>query len=444
MTEIGTSSGVRTGASRAVAAVAAALVGMRFSFGPGITLPIIAALLLLPVWWPALRTFRWARPLMVLGVLALVSGAVLSLVFAGDRAVDSSLLVRESLTLLSMLSGIGLLLWARTQLATSHLAIAFALGALVNVAITGGNTTNLWKFSLSFPLAFLALALAMRRSRWGELVVLGVVAVISVAADSRSFSSFALIAGALVLLQLVPPRQLRSRPWLTLGGLALLGITVFLVIQTLLVEGVLGSAAQQRTQAQLDASGSLITGGRPELGAAMALLGAQPLGYGSGTLPNMSDVIIAKNGMEALSYDPDNGYVDRYLFGGHFEVHSVLGDLWIRFGLPGALFALLLLAVAVHAAAVRVSLRRGSALLALLLALGVWDMFFSPLLTSYNTLALLLACALLSNAERARLPRAHVGVTPPSFPRRASDACPDPHPHSTRPRSGHAIVPDTP
>ncbi|MFK4789345.1 hypothetical protein [Microbacterium sp. ZW T5_56] len=420
MTATNTPPAVRTGTSRALAAVASALVGMRFAFGPGLTLPIIAALLLLPVWWPALRMFRWARSLMILGTLALASGAVLSLVFTGDRVVDESLLLRESFTLLSMLSGIGLLLWARTQLATSHLAIAFALGALVNVAITGGNTTNLWKFSLSFPLAFLALALAMRRRRWGELLILGVVAVISVAADSRSFSSFALIAGALVLMQLVPPRQLRSRPWLTLGGLAVLGITVFLVTQTLLVEGVLGSVAQQRTQAQLDASGSLITGGRPELGASTALLSAQPLGYGSGTLPNTMDVIIAKSGMEALTYDPDNGYVDRYLFGGHFEVHSVLGDLWIRFGLPGALFALLLLAVSVHAAAVRVSLRRGSALLALLLALGVWDMFFSPLLTSYNTLALLLACALLSNTERARLPRSRVELSPSSLspPRR--------------------------
>ena len=396
---------LRTPASRALATVAAALVGMRYSFGPGITLPLIAAVLLLPVWWPALRTFRWARSLMTLGALAVISGAVLSLAFADGRTVDQSLLARESLTLLSMLCGIGLLIWARTQLGTSQLVVAFAIGALVNVAITGGNTTNLWKFSLSFPVAFLALALAMRRSRWGELVVLAVVAVVSVVADSRSFSSFAVIAAALVLLQLMPLREFRSRPWLTLGGLALLGVTLFLVIQTLLVEGVLGSAAQQRTQAQLDASGSLITGGRPELGAATALLGAQPLGYGSGTLPNAMDVIIAKNGMEALHYDPDNGYVDRYLFGGHFEVHSVLGDLWIRFGLPGALFALLLLAVAVHAAAVRVSLRRASALVALLLALGTWDMFFSPLLTSYNTLALLLACALLSNSERARLPR---------------------------------------
>ena len=41
--------------------------------------------------------------------------------------------------------------------------------------------------------------------------------------------------------------------------------------------------------------------------------------------------------MSALNYDPNNGYVEQYLFGQGYEVHSVLGDLWIHFGVAGAL-----------------------------------------------------------------------------------------------------------
>lgn len=373
-----------------IPAIAAAATGMRLQLMVGITPALIIAVLLLPVWWPAVRGYRFARGLIFTGLAAVVWGAVVTLTDT-TRYTTTSLLLSESMVPLSMLGGLGLLLWARSCIGDSWTLIAFTMGMFVNIGIAGGNPINLWKFTFSFPVAFLLLGIAMRFNKWWEIIVLVVIAGVSAVSDSRSFTSFALAAAVLVLFQLRPGQASRPRPWQTLLGLAGIGLALATLMQALLLDGVLGEAAAQRSAAQISASGSLITGGRPELGAALALIWRQPWGYGSGTLPSSADVLVAKTGMTELNYDPNNGYVERYMFGTQYEVHSVLGDLWIRFGPLGAAFGIALLALAIYAVAMRVSLRTASGALALLVTLGIWDTFFSPLLTSYNTIALLFA-----------------------------------------------------
>ena len=105
--------------------------------------------------------------------------------------------------------------------------------------------------------------------------------------------------------------------------------------------------------------------------------------------------------MSGLNYDPNNGYVEGYMFGGQYEVHSVLGDMWLRFGPLGAAFALMLVVCAVYAVARSVSIKAASGLAVLLTLLGAWDTFFSPLLTSSRTLALLFALTAIPLAELA-------------------------------------------
>src|SRR5699024_1192351 len=173
--------------------------------------------------------------------------------------------------------------------------------------------------------------------------------------------------------------------------LSALAFGAYNMFQALLLDGVLGEAAQERTAAQIETSGSLITGGRPEAGAATALVGTRPIGYGAGTMPNSDDIWIAKAGMSVLGYDPDNGYVDRYMFGRQYEVHSTLGDLWIQFGPLGAVFALLLLGSAVYGVVRGITHRSCPGVVIYLLLLGTWDTLFSPALPSARTLALLFA-----------------------------------------------------
>lgn len=401
-----------------IAAVAAAASAFRYQFGPGVSLSLLTALVLLPVWWPAMKEFRFIRPLLALAAVAAVWGGVLT-AFESTRPTSTSLMLEQTFTLLSLAGGVGILLWARTLLGIGGTAVAFGVGALANVALTGGNSANLWKYSLAVPVAIIVLGLASRSPRrWLDVLALGALAAVCLVSDSRSMTSFLLLSGVIVLWQaFMPPGQRRPRPLQTLVLLAVLSLGAFSMLQALILEGALGDAAQQRTQAQIDTSGSLIAGGRPELGAATALISHRPQGFGSGVLPTSQDVWIAKTGMSGLNYDPNNGYVEGYMFGRQYEVHSVLGDMWLRFGPVGAVFSVLLVACAVYAVARSISLKAASGLAVLLTLLGAWDTFFSPLLTSSRTLALLLALTAIPIAEIGRRRQNDVTrVTPASVP----------------------------
>ena len=387
-----------------IAVLAAMTAALRAQFGPGVTICLFAGVVLAPVWLTNLKSFRHARPLLLVGAAAVACGAALTLIDDG-RSTSTSLMISQTLMMLSFLCSIGMLLWARALLGTGVTIAAFGVGGLANIVLTGGNPANLWKYSLAIPVTLILLGIAaMRNSRILEVVALVGVAGVSAVSDSRSMTAFLLLTAVLVLWQMTSAGtgRLRPRPWQTILGMAALGLSAFLLFQALILDGVLGEAAAERTQAQIDASGSLIAGGRPEMGAAVSLISAQPWGYGSGTVPTSNDVWLAKTGMSALNYDPNNGYVERYMFGGQFEVHSVLGDLWIRYGPLGAVFALAICVLAIYAIARHVSLRTASAALILLTALGVWDTFFSPLLTSYTTLALMTALALSPATARSR------------------------------------------
>jgi len=405
-----------------VAAAAAAATAVRYQFGPGVSLSLIAAVVLLPVWWHVLARFRFARLLLALAAIAAVWGGVLTL-FETMRPVSTSLLLEQTFTLLSLAGGIGVLLWARTQIGLGGTAVAFGVGALANVVLTGGNPANLWKYSLAVPVIIIVLGLtAMSGRRWLDLLALGALAVVCLASDSRSMTSFLLLAAVIVLWQMfMPPGTRRPRPLQTLVLLGVLSLAAFSLLQALILEGALGDAAQQRTQAQIDTSGSLIAGGRPELGAATALVAERPQGFGSGVLPVSHDVWIAKTGMSELNYDPDNGYVEGYMFGGQYEVHSVVGDLWLRFGPVGAIFAVALIGCAVYAVARSVSVKAAAGIAVWLVLLGAWDTFFSPLLTSSRTLALLFALTAIPVARLAsRREASGVRARPDASPLRRS------------------------
>lgn len=412
----------RAAVSTAVpAALAAAAAAVRFQFGPGLSICLVVALALAPVWAGVLREYRYARALLAIALVAVVWGAVATLL-DDTRGMSLTLLIAQSSQLLSLVGGAGLLLWARSTIGVGWTITAFGAGSLVNVALTGGNPVNLWKYSIAIPVILIALGLAMQwRSRLLPIALLGGFAGISALSDSRSMTSFLLLAAAALLWQAsAPAADGRARPWQTLLWLSVAGAAAYSLLQSLILDGVLGEAAAQRSEAQIDASGSLITGGRPELGAATALIAARPLGYGSGTVPVSSDVWLAKSGMETLGYDPNNGYVERFMFGGHYEVHSVLGDLWLRFGPPGAAVVVLIVVVGIAGAASRLSTRAASAALVLLVLLGTWDALFSPMLTSYRTLALLFAVAAVPTVARAI-----TGLTaPPS--RRSGASAPAP------------------
>lgn len=376
----------------ALPAAAAAAAAVRYQFALGVTVCLVVAVALAPVWLGVVREYRFVRTLLALAVVAAVWGATASLVQT-ERPFGLTLLANQTGQLLSLVGGAGLLLWARSAIGTGWTVTAFGAGSLIDELLSGVHPDNAWKYSLAMPVALLALGITMQmRSRVAPLVVLGVLIATSAASDSRSMTSFLLLAAAALLWQAFAPLPgARPKPWQTVVWLTVTSLAVYSLMQALILDGVLGEAAAQRSEAQIDRSGSLIVGGRPELGAASALIAAQPLGYGSGVRPVSSDVWIAKDGMSALGYDPNNGYVESFMFGGHYEVHSVIGDLWIWFGPVGAALAVLIVVIGIAGTASRISTRTASAVLVLLMLLGAWDALFSPMLSSYDTLALLFA-----------------------------------------------------
>ena len=399
-------------AERLVAAAASVATGAWVPLVQGVTPGVLVALALLPVWLLVLCRTPVGRWIASLGVLALVSGVLLTLSAESSRQVSSAALRANSLTLLSVVGGVGVLLWARRVSSTRAMAAWFGLGAVCAMFVRKGGEANPWKYDYSLPVTILVLALCLRsRSRLLQIGAALALALVSALNDSRSAASMLLIVAAIIGWQAARASlRLRSTAFRTLLQTVLIVVIVFFGMQTLLLDGYLGQDAQVRTEEQIKTSGSVLTGGRPEIGAAVALLRAHPLGLGAGTLPHLDDLNTAKSGMAALGYDPNNGYVERYLFGSGFEVHSVAGDLWIHCGPAGLAVGLMILVVGVARLVRQVATNSASALLVFLVVQCTWDFLFSPFFSTSAT-----ALVLLGGLSLPLRPR-----TPPTTPDRKS------------------------
>ncbi|MFS2242880.1 hypothetical protein [Microbacterium sp. OR16] len=387
-----------------IAALACLIVASRLTIQQSLTAGIVLSILLLPVWIVVLRRMRGGMSLLLLGSLSVVSGAVLTDFFAANHPTSMSLLQQNSLAVIGVIGGIGLLVWARTLLGPWTMALWYGVGLLVGVVTHGLDFDNVWKFSLSVPVTVIVLAACRLTGRPAlEVAALIGLAVISAMNDSRSAGSMLLLAAALVLWQAVGAAlSARSSTVRTLAVFGFIGVIGYSALQAFILDGWFGRAAAVRSQEQISQSGSLLLGGRPEIGASTELIAVNPFGLGSGTLANGVDLLTAKTGMARLNYDPDNGYVERYMFGNGFEVHSMLGDLWIRFGPLGAAFLLTLLVV-VGVGTARLVARRQAGGLTVFLAIQVfWDALFAPFFsTSSATLMLAVALTLVARPDSA-------------------------------------------
>lgn len=383
---------------KVLAALVCVILAARVTLLQGVTAGIVLSVLLLPVWAVALWRLRGGSAIMGFGALSIVSGIVLTDFFAADHPTSDSLLQQNSFTLISLVGGIGVVVWARSILGSAATALWYGCGLLGGVVLHGLNMDNVWKFDLSVPATVIVLALCMlSRKPWLEVGALALLAVVSALNDSRSAGSMLLVAAALVVWQTVSARLTTSSN--TVRTLAVFGLTAvigYFALQAFILEGWFGRAAAVRSEEQIALSGSLLLGGRPELGASTELIAANPLGLGSGTLANGIDLLVAKTGMARLNYDPNNGYVEKYMFGNGFEVHSMLGDLWIRFGLFGAALLLTLLVIVALGTAGQVAKRQASGLVVFLAIQAFWDSLFSPFFsTSISTLVLAVALTLV-------------------------------------------------
>lgn len=377
---------------------------MSITLPQGLKLGYLVALLLVPVWLPVLTRFRSGTLFAVLGIGGVTMGAVLTAFGAASQSTSQIVLIVNSFMLLGLVAGTGALLWARTVIGGPMVAVWFGVGMVASIPLGNSlSSVNVWRFGLSLPLTVLLLALAWRwSSRVMELAVIAVIGVIGGLNDARSGSAMLLMTAALVLWQLRPSTPGRRGSTIrTLLGMGVLGSVVYTVAQAVILGGFLGERTQERTQAQIDTAGNLLVGGRPEAAATVELLANRPLGYGSGAMPTLSDILSAKTGMSFIGYQPNNGYVENYMFGNGYEVHSTIGDLWIRFGVFGAAIALLLFVLTFRAIGDGLARRTASALMIWLAVRMLWNLLFSPLDSSMLLTMLFLGISLLPVAKLA-------------------------------------------
>lgn len=389
-----------------VAAFAVGALAARLYLVSFVTVGLLVSLALAPVWLGVLRRYAGAVLLTALGVAALVTGLWLEFALSDANTVASAQIGWEFSMLLVVLTGVGLLLWARTVLGDWTTGLIFGLGLFLAIRANEGFMVSPWRFGFSVPVIVTVLGLvAGRTKRSTEVILCLLLAAVSGLSGSRSRTAVLVIVVAFLIWQaLRRGKSSRTTAIWSAVVLAVSAVAVYQYGETLALDGLLGAEAQSRTELQIDQSGSLILGGRPEMGATWALFQHRPWGFGLGVLANSHELAIAKAGMAALGYDPNNGYVEQYMFGSGVELHSSMADMWAWFGIPGLLLGLTIIAVVVSRTIVLVAERRASALVLFGSLTVLWDMLFSPLLTSVPILTMTLGMLLRDRREGVSAP----------------------------------------
>lgn len=385
-----------------LALIALVLLGMHQAVQYTITVGYIVGLILMPLWVPAVRRYTGAVALITIAIVALLSGIWLAGMTASTHVVTEKYVTSNVALLLGLVITVGVVVWARELVPDWAVGAAFGLGMVAAVMTSPiGGATNEWKQEYALPVVVLVLALSAGvKGRLAGLVGLFALAAISALNDSRSTFGELITAALLVLWQMVPRGKARRHPAVrTLLMLGVVALLVYNIGTALLVNGALGVTAQQRTLAQIDESGSVLLGGRPEAAASFALFQSTPWGYGLGVQPTLGDVQIAKAGMASINYRPNNGYVENYMLGSTFELHSVLADMWALLGIAGILLVATIAALVLRWAAVGVAARSAAALPLFLAILTMWNLLFSPFYTSSIVMGLTLGLMLLPKGK---------------------------------------------
>jgi hypothetical protein len=373
------------------------LLGMQQYLQYTLTLGHVVGLLLLPVWIGSLRRYHGAVLATIALLAALISGLWLSSFRSNTHVVQSQYFLSDLFTALGIFVTIGVVLWARRLIPPWTIGLAYGLGLTVLALRQGFDPSAPWKGGIALPTVIIVLSLVTAaRSKLLAIVTMLSLGIYSATQNARSMFAELAVAAALVAWQGLPKaRSIGASSLRTILALLVIGLVAYNVGVGLLTNGSLGATAQARTIQQIDQSGSLLVGGRPEMAASWALFTSDPLGFGIGVKPSSSDVLIAKEGFYSINKDPNNGYVEKYMFGSTFELHSSVADLWAHYGLFGVAFAGVLVVLLVRSITVSIARRMASGLSLYLTVLCLWNIFFSPFPYSAELIAFTVGLVLL-------------------------------------------------
>jgi hypothetical protein len=373
------------------------VVGFDLKLGYGLSAGALLAVGLMPLWVPALRRYALAPLLAALMAASVVSGLVLSSLSAQDHDINQASRFQMTGLMLSGAAAFVLVLWARRELPLHRVVALYGIGGVASAVLDGRLT---WKFGVALPATFLILGLLERSgSRLRLAVVVTLLGVVGVADDYRSYFAFCLLAATLTIWQARPVAGDRpTNRWWPAFLLGAVGAAMYLLTTSLLTSGYLGEEVQARTVEQIDQSGSLLAGGRPEWAATFQLMQIKPAGYGVGVVPNLEDVRTATAGLKSINIGL-NQQRDRYMFGGEFRLHSIVADLWVRFGLVGAALAATILVAVVRGLSFSLADRTAATSVILAALLALWSLPFEPSYTYWVRVCVALGLVLVPAAN---------------------------------------------
>lgn len=406
----------RSPVTQSVALAITFIIAMRVELQFALTAGGAAAVVLSPLWFSSALRNRWSRLLGALAIAAVASGIILTMVNSADHTQMSFDLAARTVALLQLVAVIGFLLWAHRVTSLAKTSLAFAVGLAASIPLHASGDPNMWRFTISVPLGVLVLALCSLTDRLIlTLGAIGALAIIGLLNDSRSNSAFLLLTGVVLVWQrLSAVGSRRARGWGGVFSLVTAAALIAMLLQGAILEGYFGEVTQARTAEQIERGGSVVVGGRPEIAATLALIAKYPWGLGSGMKASYEDILAAKSSMAGIGYDPNNGYVERFMFGTGIELHSVIGDFWIWYGLAGVAFVLATLILLVTA------IKRGyvaGALTPLLVYLAIrafWDLPFSPFDSALRLWPLTISLAIAYATYTFTQPRADLNVIVPA------------------------------
>jgi hypothetical protein len=379
------------------------LFGLRLGVVSEMTVGALTVVGLGPVWWRRVVRFVWAKAFFFALALAVVVGWWLSWTNVDWLPFSDTIARNVTGMMLELGAGVALFVWARGVLGIPWTAVLYGLSLIAHDVTTDRFSESPWRFGVGTGLtvALLGAVWLLGRPRV-ETAVLGALTAVWAVSGGRSAAAVLAIVLAQTVLQRARAKVGdRLSPMAAVAGGLAIGLAVFTLGQAAVLRGYLGGDALERSAAQTQQGQNILAGGRPEFGATIALFVEHPTGYGIGAVPTGSLVTTAKQGLARLGYDPNNGYVENYMFGRTIELHSTGADLWATMGLGGVLLVLVLGGGILAGLSGRVAALQASPLLLYLGIMFFWDIAFSPMRSS-TALAVLTFSALIPSRSGVR------------------------------------------
>lgn len=374
------------------------LVALGFSFGLGLTSAIVPIVLFLP---RLIRERRRSRTLTLVyaGAAAMVAnGGVLYFINQRGTSVDNALFI--TMFTVNHLLAIGFVVWVLRFLDVRLVFLAYGAGMLLNATVVNGFPIDNVKYALGFPVVLVAAAV-VGNSRFAPLVFFAIAA-FGMVNGARSFAAFAAAAPLLYFLGrvfIVRDRGAGRRTVLAILCGAV-GYTLYAIGTSLLLSGALGKYNQSRTVQQLDTSGSLIASARPEWFATWGLLKDNWAGRGPGAVPDLTELLVARRGLRDGGFLDGGDYVTGYMFGGHYNLHSVIADMWVSFGVTGLIVGCVILAYLLRCTLLELTSPDGRPIITFLLLASIWYMLFGPLTSNLPLVCLTVALCISTDVRR--------------------------------------------